>query len=257
MLLYFVPKAKAVTPELLREHGFDRLLSQTRAHNECSSGPDGAGIIITDGDKNRIVYDKTRQTWSRRFGKTSWVGHWNDTPATPEQLARKEQITGSSVTLVDGNVWMIPLLRQWRDGEQLQYVNALPRITQQSPDTGQFLLTDVVPQYRELWERSLPMAESIFEQLTSGTEASIDDDQVYQYACDLLATNYRVDVSVISHLQLLTTTSIGEIIRHALDIETLRASLKNRLSRHLSGGTNSSTGDAPKTLDDSTPTTQP
>lgn len=244
-MLYFIPDAKAMSAGLLAEHGLDRLLIPS-SHRETLRGPGGqAGLIVGDNTlpPDRLRYDEQKQTWSPRFGLTSLVGTHSDHPITPEKLARPQQLPGEEITLLDGRRWRVPLLRKWEDDEQLCFRTELPRVVQQSPETGRFILGEVVPQYRSLWQRSLAIGQYMMEQLQHSKSAELDDDEIHQFACDLLAVNYRVDASVLSHLRLLTPELLGAILRSALDWDTLRAHLKNRLSRLTSGGTNTESGE--------------
>jgi hypothetical protein len=250
-MLYFVPNAKSMTAEIQKEHGFDRLLNSVQ-HRETASGPQGSGILVADGSKSAeyVHFNADRQTWSPRFGRTSMVGTWNDQPVSPEQLARQQQVEGDQLVLLDGHRWQIPRLRKWLDDdEQIQFSPELPRVMHRSTSTGRFVLGSVIPQYRDLWERSLKIAESMFAQLAQSQAASLEDSEVELFVCEVLAANYRVDADVISHLQLLTPELTGAIVRAALDWDTLRAHLKNRLRRRISGGMSSASGNPPLIAD--------
>jgi hypothetical protein len=231
-MLYFVPNAKSLSASLRTEHGLDRLLASSQCR-ETFQGPDGPGLLIAEATAGAdyLHYTADKQTWSKRFGYTSLVGTWDDQPITPAQLARPKLIEGEQIELLDGHRWQVPRLRQWRDEDQLRWEHALPRVMQQSQTTGRFVLGSVIPKYRQLWETSLRIADSMFGQLQAADSAELEDSVVEQFACDLLAANYRVDASVISHLQLLTPELCGAVIRAGLDWETLRAAIKNRLSR--------------------------
>lgn len=244
-MLFFVPNAKSMTAEIRKEHGLDRLLSSTQ-HRETTNGPDGSGILIADGTQHPdyMHYSPNLQTWSPRFGRTSMVGTWNEKPVTPAMLKREIQVEGDDLELLDGHRWKIPRLRKWLDeDEQCQFSPELPRVMQRSATTGRFVLGSVIPKYRDLWEQSLKIAQTMFSQLAQTESASLEDSEVEFFVCEVLAANYRVDADVISHLQLLTPEISGAIVRSALDWDTLRAHLKNRLRRRISGGTSSASGD--------------
>jgi hypothetical protein len=252
-MLYFIPAAKSLTKELRAEHGLDSLIDQPQ-HRETYSGPGGqAGIIVSDRSNvsaERLAYSPDSQTWSPRFGFPSLVGSWTDQAVTPSQLARQNQIAGESLKLLDGHSWIVPKLRAWHmqdTVETLRYSDQLPRRMVQSPITGQFVLGDVIPHYQSIWQQSLEIATSMFAQLSGAESVELDDDEVIAFCIGLLAVNYRVDSSVISHLGLFTPELTGAIIRAGLDWETLRAHLKNVLSRRISGGTNTEFGATPAT----------
>jgi hypothetical protein len=240
-MLYFVPKSKALTAELRKEHGLDRLLDSCQ-HRETMNGPDGGGILVGESSHSAdyMHYEPAKQTWSKRFGLSSWVGTWNDRPVSPASLARSPLLDGNLVTLLDNQQWQIPLLRKWHETDAaFEFGNQMPRVMQRSQTTGRFVLGAVIPKYRELWDLSLKIADSMFAQLAQTESATLDESEVEEFVCAVLAANYRVDADVISHLQLLTAELSGAIVRAALDWDTLRAHLKNRLSRQLSGGMSS------------------
>ncbi len=79
-------------------------------------------------------------------------------------------------------------------------------------------------------------------QLKGRDDAEMEWSRVFSFAVKVLAVNYRVDASVLSHLQVLAPDLAAEVVRIALDWDTLRAHLKNLLSRQHSGGTNTESG---------------
>lgn len=259
MLLFFVPGAKAMSAQLLQEHGLDFLDGKT-VTRETFRGPRGAGLLIAHNSvaAEQLAYHADKQTWSTRFGKTSLVGTYNEGwPVTPESLARENQLPGPSVTLLDGNEWQIPRLREWRLDDTIVAEHKLPRVISQSQTSGQFILGQVIPKYRDLWEQSLAIFQSLYHQITNTPGPALEDSNVMHFACSLLKVNYRLDVSIISHLQLVGEKELAAIIREALDIERLRNHLKNLLSRRTSGGTNSDTGETPPIADSTMPTDPP
>ncbi|QDV22933.1 hypothetical protein [Aureliella helgolandensis] len=250
MLLFFIPEAKAVSDQLLRDHGLDRIILAGRHHRETFRGPSGGqGLLIADArtPAGALEYLADKQTWSPRFGFSSLVGTFNDKPPTPRELLREKTLPGESIRMVDGHDWIVPLLRNWRPGETLDFSATLPRVMRQSPETGSFVLGDVVPQYSAIWETSLDIANTLLAQLAKDGAAELNDAITMQFVCDLLAINYTVDASIVSHLQILTPELSGRIITSALDWDTLRAHLKKLLSRSTSGGTNSDSGATPPT----------
>lgn len=247
MLLYFVPEAKALTPQVIAAHGLQHLAGRA-SHRETFRGPRGSGLLVAENTvaAELLSYSATEQTWTERFGLDSLVGHWHAHPVTPLSVMREQTIDGPFVQLLDGQAWQIPLLRQWRPGDDVLVVDCkLPRVMEQSPSNGRFVLGSVIPRYRQLWEQSLEIAQQVLAQVSTSARAELDDDQVNQFVIDLLAVNYRVDASIVSHLQLLTPTHCGEIVCAALDLDTLRRSLKNLYSRRTSGGTNTGSGELP------------
>jgi hypothetical protein len=243
-MLYFLPGAKALHPGLLAQHGLDSLLASPQSR-ETSQGPDGAGLLVCDQQykSSYLRHDSHQQSWSRRYGYDSQVGTWHDQPPDPSALAKPDQIDGGHVRLLDGNQWLIPTLRRWQcDETNIEYRCMLPRVMRQSPDTGDYILDQVIPHYRELWDTACTIADELFAQLQESTTAHVPYDEFIAFAHRLLAVNYRVDPSVISHLGLLSQDIAETIIGIALDWDTLRDHLKKELGRRASGGTTSAAG---------------
>ncbi len=160
--IYFIPAANAMSQELLQQHGLDRLIGPSTTSVQTFSGPGGVtGMLVADASvpTEMVAYVADKQTWSPRFGYTSLVGTYNDHPPTEAELARDQQVGGTSVKLLDNTHWNVPILRAWREGDTLEYDARLPRVMQQCRNTGTWLVTHVVPQYRELWELSLEIAD--------------------------------------------------------------------------------------------------
>lgn len=238
-ILIYIPTAKALTAELAQAHNLGGLFS-ARSFREVQIGPEGQGLVIApnDTDPDLITYNADRQRWSKRFGCSSYVGHWNDRPQpTAGDLAKPNQLPGVPVQLLDGKPWTVPVLRAWHDGDVPTMSIRLPRIIQQNPETGNLVLGPVVPTYQQIWDRSL----QVFS-LMCGQQGAIDNQSANMFALELLQINYWVDTSVLSHLGLLTEDICGDVIKAALDMKTFEGYLKNQLSRSESSGTTSDSG---------------
>lgn len=243
--LFFIPGANAMSHDLLVQHGLDRIVGNSYQAQQTFRGPDGvAGIVIGSNEipSDRVRFVEADQTWSKRYGYTSLVGTWNDARPTVDELVRESQLAGSDLQLLDGS-WHVPILRAWRDGDQLlEYDIKLPRVLQQCAETGAWLVTRVVPQYAQLWDKSVNIAEKLLAQLRGQDSAGLELSDLFDFAVAVLAVNYRVDASVLSHLGVLQPDLAVEIVRHALDWPTLENQLKNALSRRVSGGINTESG---------------
>lgn len=248
--LFFVPNERAITSELLVTHGLDRLVPRPQSRYSAGGGPQGAtGLLIADESvpMDRLAVDESQQAWSARFGMTSLVGTWLDAPPTAEELQRDRGIAGSAVSLLDGHSWQVPILRKWSPDSIVDWTCQLPRVMEQCAQSGAWLITAVVPEYRALWDHSMRIAQALFDQLSDRDAAELDWSDLFDFAVAVLKVNYHVDASVLSHLQILQPDLAAEIVQAALDWPTLRASLKNALSRHASGGTNTESGATPPT----------
>lgn len=249
--LFFIPDAAVMSHDLAIAHGLDRIFGIYYQSQQTFNGPNGvAGIVVGSHDTpvDRLRCIESQQTWSKRYGYTSLVGTWNDALPTVDELQRGTLINGTDVELVDGSTWHVPLLRAWRaDDQLLEFDIKLPRVLEQSAETGAWLLTKVVPQYAQLWAASVNIADKLFDQLRGQESASLEAKDLFDFAVAVLAVNYRIDASILSHLRILQPDIAVGIVRHALDWPTLEANLKNALSRRASGGTNIESGATPPT----------
>lgn len=245
MLLLFVPDAQSMTPPLAESQPLAGLLPERRICRQTSAGPSGPGLLIADDPLPagfELRYDAQSQKWQRVPDANLWVGYDAAHPPAPQSLARAKQLPGYPVSLLDGHNWLIPQLREWIPSDTLTFRCTLPRVIKQSEDTGEFVLGDVVPQYRAVWEAGLRVSDELFRQLTEGATAALDDAEVLKFCIDLLELNYRVNASVVSLLELLSSAEIAAIVQVAVDLDRLRDHLKNLLSRHDSGGTTHTAG---------------
>lgn len=246
MLIYFAPHAQTLNDKVIADNGLTSLLKLGRRNRPTTRGPgDQPGLFILDAEHNAdlVRYEPDNQTWSKRFGSASYVGTWNHLPPPdPASLLREDALPGVSVQLLDGQSWTIPLIREYCEGDKLQSRTSLPRVLQQDQGSGRLVEGAVVPKYSQLWDRSLAVTQMIFDQITKGPGAEIDDAIAEQLVLDLLSTNYRIDASVVTHLQLLTQKYFADIIRAALDVATLEAAIKNLPCRSISDGNSTTAG---------------
>lgn len=249
MLLVFVPGAKTLNAAVRAEHGLHTLMPSGPIHREVQRGPDGAGIMVAEnlaGAAERLQFNESLQSWSPRFGLSSFVGHWNDAKPSPTTLARQSLVDGERVQLLDGQDWQVPRLRKWiEQDERVTHTTPLPRVLKQDPDSGHLVSGPVVPEYRELWEQSLTIAQQLLDQAAGTGAASLDDEQLNAFVVGLLQTNYKIDLSVLSHLELLSMQHFSQVVYSALDWQTLQATLQKQLSRRTSGGMNTESGATP------------
>lgn len=249
-MLYFIPNAKVLRPGLLVDHGIDDLLSRP-ANRESMEGPSGgSGLIVANAGTptDSMRFDKS-WTWSKRFGSDVWMGFDPKNPPGAKELARDQQLPGHSVTLLDGQKYIVPLLRSF-DGDQLEgpirYNCLLDQTLTQDPETGKMITGDVVPKYRELWDDAIAIADNLLAQLMDSdavVTASLPEDIVDNFVANLLAVNYHVGNPELSALSLLTIDLSRQVLHAAIDWETLRANLGKRIRRSASSGTSIESGE--------------
>lgn len=258
-MIFFLPGVKALGPGMLAACGLEGTIIQRCQVRETLAGPEGGGMLISD-ERDCSIESFTfssDQIWIKRFDTNSWICASGIHKPTPEQLAREVQIPGVDVELIDGRKWRIPVLRQWKsDNDQLQFDPRLPRLISRSPQG--WMVGDVIPKYRSIWNLSLKVGQILFDQITgSANKAELDDTQLVDYAVEVLALNYRVDVHVVSAAELLSSEIAGLILRSSLDWDAMRAFLKNRLSRSDLSGTSTRSGETQPTEASNTLIAQP
>ncbi len=219
-MLYFIEGIKATSKDVLEQHGLDHLVGNQAGGRESGTGPGGKpGCLVVDQSRfKRIQFSPDQQTWEPRFGYPgTWVGMWNDSPPGPEELASEKQLDGPVVRLLDGNLWQIPLLREWSLFEgDVVYECCLPRVFMQCQETGRLKPGDVVRQYRQLWDDSVTVTEAMLGGGRSDNDPEFDSRFLDQFLGSLLAANYQVSLTEISLLQLIDEGLSGEVIRASI-----------------------------------------
>lgn len=232
-MLYFIDGQRSGGAALYEKHGLNSLLDSANCREYLAGGPGGkSGLIIASGgDTPR--YEPDKQAWVSRFGREgSYVGIWNDNPPGPKQLARKEQLPGVEIELLDGGKWLVPMLRQWREGDdRIEYSCKLPTILERSQVTGRLVEGKVVNPLRSLWDRSCELADDLLSQMKDGA-MRIDTDALDTFVGDLLAANYHVSLDEIGILGLLDVDRYRAVVHASLDWHRMR-DLVGNLQRRL------------------------
>lgn len=203
----------------------------------------GSGCVFALADDHRgsVKFDAEKQTWRKIPEKFTtrelWIGWWNDDRPGVSDLVRKNQLPGRMVELLNGERWQVPILRKWEYEDRLQFSTTLPTIIDFN-DVGELVIGDVAPQYKQVWDLSLRVAQRVVF-----GDASVEFDEVIALAGPLLGLNYRVSIIEVVMLGLISTQEAQTIVRAALDLDTFEELLKNFQSRLISGGTNSHSGD--------------
>lgn len=235
-MLYFLPDARSCNAATLATHGLSAVIDRP-SYREVTRGPSGSsGVVVCQADSvENLRFDPT-QKWAKRFGSEAWIGFDPASRPGPKTLARETMQPGVTLTLADGDRWVIPQLRSF-DAQQLDgpfsYSCNLDRTLSQDPDTGRMVPGEVIPQYRHVWDAAIKIGEALLDQLR-GRDAKVADlpeDSLEQFVADVLQINYRVGMPEISQLGLLTVSMQAAVMRAAIDFDTLRANLGNRLRR--------------------------
>ena len=161
------------------------------------------------GKNEKCHYNAGEQTWipavangpdGEGMGRY-WVGFWNDSPVTPEDLQRPYSKPGKTVELGDGNSWRFPII-----GE-------LPRdLILQDDGTWKF---ELQRQYYDLYLQALELDSEIQEKGTINKNYG----DVLMFCMGGLSQNYRFLPEVVSHLRLFSTENIKQALGVLLELE--------------------------------------
>lgn len=181
------------------------------------NGPDGgSGVIAGWGELGKITaYRPASQVWHKVVKQTladgtvldagrAWIGWDRDDPPTPENLARRKQMTGSRLRLADGHEWLIPIARH------------LPMLLGLADD--ETVSRTVIPQYRKFWQDSYGMLTHF---TTESAEVGIDPVVGIDYCASALAVNYRMNRDLASCLSLLDSHLFWEIPKIVCEYDKL------------------------------------
>jgi hypothetical protein len=251
-MLYFLPNTVAISKTTLSEFGLQRVVTKVTSR-QVMRGPGGkSGLLVCQSDTIPTLRFTDRQTWQPRFGSEAWIGIDPDSPPTPHSLSRETQLSGKKLRLFDGQTYLIPQLRAF-DAEQLDgplvYACNLDQILTQDPESGRLLPSDVVPQYADIWNKGLSIGDRLLAQLNRSDAAHLENVELDTFAIEVLGLNYRVEAPEISLAKLFSVELSTRVMQIAIDWETLRANLGNRLRRRVSGGISTESGPTPPTVD--------
>jgi hypothetical protein len=232
--LYFLPDhPTAPTPVEIAGLGLKYALDGPLASRQVIGGPDGGnGIVVAAEDRvpdQLVGYFPGKgsaapgQAWRKLPGLDVWVGAYLDARRpTPADLRRSTAIAGYPVTLLDGQVWEIPVPRAFT-GEQEMFRTAVPRRLDLD-DAGGLVYSAVVSEYQQLFN----LAAAWFQaKSAAAVAAEVDGESVrFRYvedvvraAVEVLGANYAVGyVEAIALLGLLTEELAIRILDLAADL---------------------------------------
>jgi hypothetical protein len=220
MFLYFIPHLTyaEVRPQHVRDAGLGEIFadlittqaafqSGLQIRNVIGGGPGNlSGVILAPADPSGatvalIGFFPDCQHWTD-CGRY-WLGR-SDVGALPgpEDLRRAVVFPGYDVTLGDGQVWTVPIVR--KSGRYA----ALPRSLGLN-DAGEFV-QEVLPEFAAAWQASKTMFDHLFQGTLPWPEA-------FDLAVGALALNYRLGRREASLLKLLTTQNYLSVFEAVCD----------------------------------------
>lgn len=247
--LYLVPKKD--TPEKLSaEYGLVKRIGSGPAYRGCRFSVKGGRPVLpgTDGAETEhdgtvlgatsdIAFKPDVQTWKRVEWEGSpvyWLGYGTKEVPGPDDLVRDEVVMGHAVTLADGNDWIVPVARSFREG-----LTCLPEDLRMGADGK--LQRSVKAAYRELFDRASAVAEPAYSQ----GFYEIDEEESYRLVVDALAVNYRVGLAEVNALGLLDTRTRHAALGALIDQPTFLELMKQFEAEQAGGGGAKKKDDSP------------
>jgi len=242
--LYFVPDLVDLPDAAkLRALGLDYAFGRLPAARFITAaGPSGGpGLLLGEegwADGTAIGYYPDRQTFrqnvetSKRPNVRTWVGLWTQRRPGPEDLLRRDALSGWPVRLGDGQEWLVPVARRFVEQfDELRYYNALPHSVDVD-EAGRWTRRSMVGAYAGLW----PIAERFWDwyiahapggDAVGDTDAAAPsgstwtDQEIYESAVTALAVNYHLGPAEVGLLGLLVDSRAGDILKALIDVPTL------------------------------------
>lgn len=254
-LLYFIPGATAgVTIEEVIQHGLGYAFSSIGDFTPCvvmrGPGEAGGGVVIADSrHTGRIGFYPDEQRWMRIPKSEVWIGIYPDDRPAPADLQRAAFLDGHFVTLEDGNSWLIPVARAVGDidGEPVPY-DSLPHAVGLDDD-GKWGRNGPIPKYDKLWKIALRWWDEIQrgiqrEVVEPGTKVAIsmEFNDIADAAVEALTTNYRLHNAEVSLLGLLSDRVMYQVLHAVVDMPTIEAIAKKKLTDRSQGTSSTSAG---------------
>lgn len=259
--LYFIPGGTmAIDLAAVRALGLGYAFEESVTRREVKAGPGGAnGVLVTDSTRvpgELLAFYPERQTWRKIPGLKGevWIGLYNDLPRPgPDDLGRKEQISGHRLTLLDGNSWLAPVA--WAAGDQdgrLVFSRHLPQSLDLS-DEGEWISAGVLPRYAEFsdlagkwFEDRMRMAETAEAQDGGGYTAQLSlIPDILDAAVAALKVNYAIGRIEAVLLKLLSVDRACDVLDCAIDYPKLEEFHKKKLAASAPSNSSAGGGDSP------------
>lgn len=168
-------------------------------------GPDGGSGLLTGFAMQGVPVhlDRHAQTWHALKPEgdlpagRAWIGWPNESPPTPDSLARKTQVCGEDLSLADDRDWHIPIAR------------LLPK--ELGLDGNGRVTAETDRRYKSFYDASW----EVFAKFTTTPQGEIvtDWDSGVAYAVSAIAINYRMVRDLAFMLGLLKETHLWAIPR--------------------------------------------
>lgn len=198
----YIPGVVGADPQHLVAVGLESLTLRAQ-FLEVLTGPDKRSGMLAGwmgGRTRQIAYRPDQQTWTPAVAFDGmpagryWIGFWNDSPPTPEDLQRDYAYPGAKVRLGDERQWLLPRAYEL-PAEMIRADDGTWKYETQRKFHA-FRLESLD------WHRRLMDAEE---------GESIRWAPVAEFVERALAINYRITPEVVNQLRLFTTSEAGTV----------------------------------------------
>jgi hypothetical protein len=246
--LYYIPGRKTVRREELAELGLAYAFPGRATPRGCDAGgPDGgAGCVVVDPQRVPLAqhgYWRERQEWVAAPSVASvpsvpfFVGRTNGQPIAPDDLAREQQLPGHWLELADGNKWLVPIARGYREvlpatdhrppttdepAPELRWSCRLPQRLRLD-GSGEWLADCVLDRYAQLWTLAQAAHNVQWGEPAPEDLALLDGPGTIHAAVCALTANYAIGPVEASLLGLLTQELANQIVEALIDVPTILA----------------------------------
>ena len=135
--------------------------------------------------------------------KRYYVGFWNESPPTPDELRQSETYDGHPVTFADGTTWIVPAVQMF------------PRRCRLNAETGDYEW-EVDAAFQAFWKRAMQFSDQLFRTEAEADRIQLDADYP-RYIVQSLRFNYRLTAEVVDQLGLISSANVQSAILATLD----------------------------------------
>jgi len=174
-----------------------------------SEGPDGdRGRLCAwlSSTQNQLIYKPESQTWipSAKAGDREsgayWVGIWNDSAPTEEDLRKPNCRRGSFIKLGNGERWSVVVPESI---DRFPLLNTDGTLTWVADESFNWLVTSID-------KRRADALSTINDD--GSVEISFNFAADWQFLVKVLQINYRITPEVVAHMRLFSQQAIKELI---------------------------------------------
>ncbi len=221
MFVYFAPQHSGYQPPPALAYAFEAAPS---AREVVGDGPGNQRGMLFSADEHACRYAADEQRWQKLPGCEVWCGlDAGKEPPRPDDLRRQAALRGHSVTLGDGEQWIVPVARLCtRDAGEIRWTIGLPRKYEIGED-GQWYYGAIVQRYQRLWDIATRWWDEVARGQIVGAQMEVEltVGECLDMAAEVLRANYRVGPTELSMLGAFESGSYSAVLDALCDLETL------------------------------------